>query len=236
MIVIDEMELKTLLQKHKNEIGVTVHECVNDGIALAGLIFGTFQFMEKSRLWLVLGVVCVTALGIYDWRRWHMAKKEKFNAEKLGNEINGLDKTEHRHSLLAIKDTCRDYPLRFLVYYDKAWRCWLLPNYDTMKKDDVSASRQRLSDELKIPMDSITLEEKACETYPKFSPKVGRMKYYAHTLYEAHVDTFPDYMREETFTIAGTSFRWMTLRQMEQDSEIQKKNMDVVDMLKHCII
>ncbi len=53
---------------------------------------------------------------------------------------------------------------------------------------------------------------------------------------EAHVDTFPDYMREETFTIAGMSFRWMTLRQMEQYTEIQKKNMDVVDMLKHYII
>lgn len=57
-------------------------------------------------------------------------------------------------------------------------------------------------------------------------------KKYEHTLYLASIETFPDILRSERFTLNGVNFRWMTLMEMKEDPDIMEKNEDVVKTLE----
>lgn len=136
----------------------------------------------------------------------------------------------HKHALIVIKDTFDPFPNKYLTYYDKTWECPFLLNF---KSADTKALKRNVSAKLKIPEADISLFFAGSETYRKYSTEAKTYKWYEHTLYHAEITNFPAVLRQNTFSIEGTKFTWMTTEEMKQHPQIINVNMDVVHMIEN---
>lgn len=74
------------------------------------------------------------------------------------------------------------------------------------------------------------------DIHQKYSYSHNTMRYYDHILYKAEIKEFPARLKNQQFQgDGGKKFRWMTIYEMEQDPDIQKKNLDVVHLVKENI-
>lgn len=148
-----------------------------------------------------------------------------------------MDQTKHRHSIVAIQDTFEEYPNRFLVYEDIAWQCRLFPNFPTQKTEEGNEAfiRQRLSHELKINPDQISIERKGEVIQEKFSVKHQENRFYDHIFYQVRISNFDKALQAPSFTIGGKTYYWMTCIEMENDPDIKEKNMGVVQEMERLI-
>lgn len=219
-IILDESRLGNLLQSKSAYIGSS---CISG----AGLIFGgvntAYNAMPSGYFLIGLGILMLGLGGYNIWR-------SRYSWKTLFKEILNMDQTAHHHSIVAIKNTFDPYPNRFLVYEDTAWGCRFFPNYPTQESEEANEEniRRHLSRELKIPMDYITIVKKGSALQEKYSVKHQCNRYYDHIFYEAGISEFPEELRKDTFRIDGRQYEWMTIAEMEDDPDIQKKNLDVV--------
>ena len=58
--------------------------------------------------------------------------KNKYDHNILLNDIQKLDKIQHKHSLVAIQFPDTSAEKKYLVYYDERWDCKLFLNYKTV--------------------------------------------------------------------------------------------------------
>lgn len=175
------------------------------------------------------GLLLLNLWGVY--KTLH----DKYSHEELLKEIQSLDLTPRKYSLIAIKDTFKEYPNRFLLYYDNGWGCPFLLNYKTRSSSNGEAIREALSHELKIDSKNIRLEKLARQTYQKFSSEDGVEKNYEHSLYLAEIQDFSEVLQQDSFSIDGKYFMWMSIEDMKRDARIQEKNLDVVSLLRENI-
>ena len=155
---------------------------------------------------------------------------------RLGKESIDLCQTAHHHSIVVIKDTFQKFSNRYLVYEDTVWHCRFFLNFPTQMEEaqNVDFLKQKISGALKIPVDHIELVKKSQALQQKYSERHHEMRVYDHVFYEAKISVFPDEMKSSTFTIDGVTYDWMTMEEMKQDVDIQKKNLDVVqEVEKH---
>lgn len=147
-----------------------------------------------------------------------------------------MNNTEHAFSLIAIKDSFSAYPNRFLLRYDTRWQCWLFPYYASQADsgEDVGRITESLSNQLKVPAADIQLAKRGFRIQTKFSVSDNIEKTYAHTLYQAEIP-FPQAEQSDDFQIDGTHFRWLPINEMLADSDISKKNSDVIYFVRDCI-
>lgn len=142
-----------------------------------------------------------------------------------------MNKTEREYSIVAIRDTFRESPDRFLVYYDEGWKCWFFPNYPTKEKENEKQIAEKLGKELEIE-NCVTFIRKGDWTNEKYSTEHEERRTYHHTLYEVVIYNISKDEQCDTFVKNGKQYRWMTLDEMAQDADIQEKNMDVVEKIK----
>lgn len=235
---IDDLKLELLLEKKKNLIGQkVVWEALASSLSLLISVYLS-EFKDKwgvsaevlKTFAIVLGLV-FTALAVFDIIK---AIRNRYSYEDLLSDINNLNEVEHYHSIVVIKDSFRDYSNRYLVYADKRWDCNLFINYKDNENNE-SFIVDHLSNELKIPVDSITLAYKATRVHDKKSESAGIRKLYSHKFYLATLDNFPDYMKSDSFVCDGKEYFWKTIADLEEDEEIKKKNLDVVSYVKELI-
>ena len=145
--------------------------------------------------------------------------------------------TVHHHSIVAIKDTFQKFSNRYLVYEDKAWHCRFFLNYPTqlMEAQNVNFLKEKLSGTLKIPMEDMELTKKGQALQQKYSERHQEMRVYDHVFYEAKISVFPESMKQRSFKQEGVTYYWMTIEEMKQDPDIQKKNLDVVQEVEKLI-
>lgn len=239
MFAIKESELQSLLEKRKSLIGGSV-------VTMAGLFLGglnmTYVFWNASIIQTGIGAAMMIAAlwkpvriiissssardGIRSlWYSW----------DDLFAEIKAMDKTEHEHSIIIIRDTFNTYPNRYLLYNDKRWGCWFFPNYPASKTDEENMEyiKKRLSGDLKIPANNIGLSFVKQEIHEKYSESHKENRRYSHSFFVAEVKDFPQPERVESFSIDGKQYRWMTIDAMKQDKDIQEKNKDVVKAVEN---
>lgn len=229
-MIINDTDLQSLLEKRASHIGQSWKKVIPNIIGDLGLLLSAVQ-LEASPFkygMILLGAIVL----IFDARELWQAMKNNYTVKNLQEEIQALDLASHKYSLIAIKDTFRRYPNRFLVYYDKGWDCYFLPNYKTRSKENEKAIIESLSHELKVDEAQIAVKKIASYAYQKISAEDHLKKNYEHTLYLADIQEFPITDQEEEFTIDGKHFKWMTIEAMKQDKQMQEKNMDVIKMLK----
>ena len=139
-------------------------------------------------------------------------------------------------SIVVIKDSFQQYSNRYLLYYDDRWKCQLFINYRTsIGSDNEQNICNRLSNELKIPTDQIAVKYITERIQRKFSVSDQVYKCYEHKIYHVTIP-FTDRLKRRKFSIDGKQYCWMTISEMEKDSDIKSKNLDVVSLVRDTVI
>ena len=140
--------------------------------------------------------------------------KNKYDHNILLNDIQKLDKIQHKHSLVAIRFPDTSAEKKYLVYYDERWDCKLFLNYKTVDKSQINCRYI-----------SSKVQEKYSESHQE-------NRIYNHRLYEIKIQVFPEDEQKENFVVNGRHYYWMSISDMERDPNIVKKNLDVIDFVK----
>ena len=74
--------------------------------------------------------------------------KNKYDHNILLNDIQKLDKIQHKHSLVAIQFPDTSAEKKYLVYYDERWDCKLFLNYKTVDRADEESVINKVSADL----------------------------------------------------------------------------------------
>ncbi len=230
---IDDNELKKHLSLHTQSIGHSKRDAIFNAASSFGFLYTVktggnlgnpvFQkIIEIASLLLFVYSLCILYKAFF----------KNYTYKELFMEIKSMDKIRHKHSLIALQDTFREYPARFLVYWDNRWNCELLPNCFTPDSDVLLNVKKDLSSKLKIPVQQIDLHKVITTVYSKFSYSDRVEKYYEHTLFQAVINDIPDNLQNSTFEIDGITYRWMTIHEMKENENIMKKNGDVIELLE----
>ena len=73
----------------------------------------------------------------------------------LLNDIQKLDKIQHKHSLVAIQFPDTSAEKKYLVYYDERWDCKLFLNYKTVDRADEESVINKVSADLNVDKSQI---------------------------------------------------------------------------------
>lgn len=226
---LDDYKLREFLQGKKEEIGHSKKDEIFTFISAAGFALTLWESSLPYK-----DILLLFGAGLTFWSISRIVKAfyHPYNGETMYKEIKSMDQVKHKFSLIAIKDTFREHPTRFLVYWDKRWKCFLLLNFRTPEEEAEKTLTRLISDHLQLPEGDVSLTRKDFRVTEKFSVSDQVDKKYEHTLYLASIETFPDVFRSDRFTVNGVDFRWMTIKEMKEDPEIMKKNKDVVETLE----
>lgn len=238
-LLIDSTKLEALLQRKQEDIG---YKKLDQGCNVANALFvvyGGFSASPETALWAKAMAIIAGGLGLY-WSGCAMVKaiKNTYNADLLQHDIENLNEIEHPFSLIAIKDTFNKYPHRYLLYYDNRWQLNLFPNYRTQatEEENIANIVGHLSNELQIPAQDITVEQKGYTLTTKYSVSDKVQKVYAHTLYQATIKKLPKKLQADSFMIGDRKYSWWSIDKMETDEDIREHNLDVVELVKHNIV
>ncbi len=150
-------------------------------------------------------------------------------------ELKANNEIEHPFSIVAIKDTFREYPNKYLLYYDTRWNCWFFMNFRTKENPEVNVSsiKSGISAKLKVDVNDIELDYKAEAMHHKHSESDNEDKWYHHSLYNCELLNFRDELEQDNFIIDDVKYKWMTIAEMEKNPSIKQHNMDVVEFVKN---
>lgn len=158
-------------------------------------------------------------------------KRNNYSFKDLLTDINNLNEITHGHSIVVIKDSFQQFPNRYLVYEDKRWNCDFFLNYkENINNEDFI--KNHISNELKINLDSIKLSYVGQRVHEKYSESAKEKKVYSHKFYLATIDTFPDFMKADSFECDGKKYKWLSISELEQDTNVQEKNLDILNYIK----
>ena len=236
-LLIDKRELRFLLEKKRDYIGCKLGnglENIFAGIGyLASVIIAEYKnigFLSGEAVKTILIIIGI-AFSIRGVIMIVKSVKDPYSQEDLCKDIEELNEVTHPFSIIAIKDSFNNYSNRFLVYYDERWDCKLFPSYKTVDNNEDNI-KIRLSNELKVGKDCISLEYKTYEIHRKFSVSNNETRVYDHRAYSATLKNFSAMMKGDTFEIDGKKYFWMTISDMEKDERIMEVNSDVVSFIK----
>lgn len=236
-ILISTEKLEALLQRRKEQIGCNKYNqgcnICNAAVVVWGSIYASPNIPIIGRIIVgILGTACL----VWSSKIMFQDVIAHVDADVLQKDIEGLNEIKHPFSLVAVKDSFKDYPHRYLLYYDNRWGMDLFPNYKTQETNDKENVRKRLSNDLQIPLADISVEEKGFKIMSKYSVSDKVNKVYAHKLYLATIKNIPVELQADDFTIADRRYSWWSIDKMEQDKNIMEHNADVVDFVKYNII
>lgn len=233
---IDDTEAKLLLETNRDEIGHSKREGLE--MILSGVMFIiSYVFADYNIKHVpdnVIKTICaITGLYFVVRGGYLLMKnmKSNYNHHDLYNDLKKLDKITHPFSIVAIRDTFNKFPNRFLLYYDERWDCDFFFSFRTVDNNSENIIK-KLSSELQLDERYIKVDYKTQKIQSKFSESDKIQKTYEHKLYCADISHFNNLLKQNSFEINGKKFKWMTIEQMEQDENIKKKNLDVVDLVK----
>lgn len=235
-ILVDEKDLKLLLEEKKNFIG---KEVAIDSIISAFSFLLSSVFAEYKSYFGISGKVfksiCVIAGLIFSGiviMKIIKNQKNRYTHKDLLKDINSLNKITHEHSIAVIKDTFNEFSNRYLVYKDTAWDCYLFPNYKTNDNNE-NYIKEHLSNELKLNINDIQLKYKCKNISHKLSQRDKRHKYYDHKFYLTEIYNFNNTMKKDEFEIDGKKYFWKTIYELELDKNVQEKNLDILNQVKY---
>ena len=158
--------------------------------------------------------------------------KNKYDHNILLNDIQKLDKIQHKHSLVAIRFPDTSAEKKYLVYYDERWDCKLFLNYKTVDSADEESVINKVSADLNVDKSQINCRYISSKVQEKYSESHQENRIYNHRLYEIKIQVFPEDEQKENFVVNGRHYYWMSISEMERDPNIVKKNLDVIDFVK----
>lgn len=235
-LLIDKTDLELLLEKKREYIGnkVTIDTIIAGISFLLSVFTATYEDILGIPGIVLKTVFCIIGIG-YVIKILHdivIMCKDRYDHNTLANDIISLNKIQHNHSLVAIKDTYDTEAQRFLVYDDERWDCKLFPNYKTSEYDNEASVVEHISADLNIAKRNISCRYITSKVQEKYSVSHNENRIYNHRLYEVNIQKFPEIMKKDDFVMGGKHYYWMKVQEMEKDTRIMKVNMDVVDFIK----
>lgn len=145
---------------------------------------------------------------------------------------------KHPFSIVVVKNEFKQYPDRFLVYYDSRWKCRLFLNFRTQQDmtENEEKIKRGLSNALQVDISDIKIDYKNTYLHKKFSYSDQCEKWYEHTIYQAHISHMPETEQSDSFVINGRQYFWMSLPEMERDQIMMERNNDIVSFVKQLVI
>lgn len=238
-LLIDKTQLELLLEKKRDYIGQrhagidTLFAGASFGLSIICADFRTIAFVSGE----FIGAISVLLAIWFCCRGIYMIVKDvndKYGHKELCKDIEALNVIQHAYSIVAVKDTFNKYPNRFLLYYDERWNCKFFFNYKTVDNDEDNI-KSRLSRELKIKENNISMQFKTEKIQKKYSVSHKEDRVYDHRVYYATISKYTDHVMSDEFEIDGKKFFWMSIQDMERDERIQEVNSDVVGLIKDTI-
>lgn len=234
-ILLDEKELSLLLRSKEKFIGkvVTVDTLISSISLLISVIFASYESVlgENGRYLKIFFIGLGIIFTVKSFVDIHKSKKNKYTYEDLIQDINEINKITHNHSIVIVEDKFNKHSNRILVYEDRRWGCKLFLNYKQNENNEKFII-DHLSRELKIDRDNVKLKYVAQEIHKKYSPSNNKEKIYDHKFYLAEINEFPDFLKQDRFTIDGRDYFWETIYNLEADKDVAEKNSDVVSYVK----
>lgn len=143
---------------------------------------------------------------------------------KKNEEIKNAEK----HYLLVVYDK---YNNKFLTYYDENWDCYFIMN--TKKKYNTGSLYELFSMLLDTNLDLCKERIKDVKylktyTFSKYCVPENKDKYYKHSYWQVLIEGFDEKETGTTFGRNGVRYKWLSLDEMISDSNIRKKNSEVI--------
>ena len=132
--------------------------------------------------------------------------------------------TYHEFSLVAISRADD----RFLQVYDQRWDSWLFPYFRSADDNRVNVDKE-VSNLLHMDVETSYV---AHANHCKYSNSDDVYKIYNHKLYKLALDPIPESMQADEFELDGKEYKWLSISEMEDDSDIMEVNDDVVAFVK----
>lgn len=232
MIEIEEKDLQTLLLQRKKFIKTRIFP-IETTLALlvfiASALLSKFYLENKIIIYLVWGIISVYSVYlIFQLKDFFMSD---YSAEKLQHDIQNIAKKTHDFSLLVIKDSSNIHKDKFLLRYNKRWKCYLLPYKNTHKENDFEYIKTYLTDDLLF--ESCTVGEPKLQTVTKFSVSANRAKTYNHTFYPIAFNCHDslNVSKKEKIKLLGEKYKWFSIDEMKRDKNIMEKNGETVNFI-----
>lgn len=237
-LLIDRKDLELLLEKQRDFIGnkVTI-DTIIAGISFL-LSAATASYSEVlgvpgivlKTIFCMIGVAYVLKIMSDLIKRCN----NKYDHIVLEKEIENLNMIQHDHSLVIISNSQLRDEKTFLVYYDERWDCKLFLNYKTQDRNNEAFIIDKVSADLQVDKNNMNIRYVTSRVQEKYSVSHDENRIYNHRLYEMQIDDWIA-KKQMDFSVNGRHYYWLSISEMEKDSNIAKKNMEVVDFVKEAI-
>ena len=233
-LIIEKRDLKILLDEYRENIGN--YKCKEQAMNFFAIVFALFSSEFKNlwvikKEWIFIGYIIYTIYILYECVVSIVkSKTNNITSDKLLDKIAELDSKTHNHTILMIKDKFNDFSNRYLLYNDVRWDSMLFLNKKTLQDRETHEENitRYISDKLHVDKENIDIEFKTEQVHTKYSKSADVYKKYRHQFYEINILEFPEQLKNNSFEIDGTEYKWMTLREMWMDEKIVKDNSDIV--------
>lgn len=153
--------------------------------------------------------------------------KNKYDHNILLNDIQKLDKIQHKHSLVAIQFPDTSAEKKYLVYYDERWDCKLFLNYKTVDRADEESVINKVSADLNVDKSQINCRYISSKVQEKYSESHQENRIYNHRLYEIKIQVFPE-DEQKGSKIVSVSYDGKEVRVFKKDVVMMDKKEDKV--------
>lgn len=181
----------------------------------------------KSYLWLKIFVYIFSFIYIIyiiyliiKFKTKSYSNKELIKDIKRSNQIRNF-------SLLVLKDNSNTYKGKFLLRYDKRWKCFLFPYKKTHTENDFESILDYVTNTLSLS--NVKIIETKTDDIEKYSVSDEIKKSYHHTFYLIEFDASE---LKTTVKLNGEKYKWFSIDEMKRNKKIELKNSETVDFVE----
>lgn len=153
----------------------------------------------------------------------HQRAANNYTKDMLLRDIEALDMTERRSSIIAIKNPAN--PRQYLVYYDPQWGYMLFPNSATKDYENERSIRETLARDLNAPAQDIHVQFVSTASEQKFATAHNEERAYEYYFYTAEIPGLPD----QDFQVDARTYQWMTTDDLLADPQTREHNAFIIE-------
>ena len=129
-----------------------------------------------------------------------------------------------KYAIIIVKNTRGEY----LQYYENSWNGYLFLNCKCENNKDIA----KISDTVleKLGIKPLKIDYLFTKIHSKYSVKHEKMREYEHYFYLVDIGT--EFIDKKEFIINNTKFKWLSMEELENDSEIMQINGDIISLVK----
>lgn len=155
----------------------------------------------------------------------------KYTAEDLYMEIVKLQKDVSEYSLMIVKCNYEEYKSKILLQYDRRWKCYLLPYFNTLTDEGENQKKaiDLIAKQLYVNSSDVSTRLVTENLHTKHSVSNDRTKQYHHKFYEVIISSTNKKIIRRKFTMDDRKYQWFTLDEMLNNNQMMRKNQSVIE-------